>query len=78
MSTHIEYGGVNGAGYGLLPAGKADEQWALGLEVPFESPFVLGLFTDNGDGMILEGDAEDILTYVDALHAHVRRELGAS
>jgi hypothetical protein len=38
-------------------------------------PFALGVFTPNGEGTVLEGEAAEIVDYADRLHAHAHRRL---
>lgn len=36
----------------------------------------LGLFNDAGHGLIVDGTPEEILAYIDQVHAHVHQKLG--
>lgn len=36
----------------------------------------LGLFNDAGDGLIVDGTPEEILAYIDQVHAHAHQKLG--
>jgi len=36
----------------------------------------LGLFNDAGHGLIVDGTPEEILTYIDHVHAHAHQRLG--
>lgn len=78
MSSHYEWGTAKGGLYSLVTRQAAPVVWRLpdvGEEGAVSEPFALGLFTDNGDGTILEGDAAAIVDYVDQLHHYVHREL---
>jgi hypothetical protein len=45
--------------------------WNVGVT----APFALGVFTPNGEGIVLEGEAAEIVNYVDRLHGYVHRRL---
>jgi hypothetical protein len=78
MSNHTEWGTAKGALYQVLGGDAARVEWNLGDDIIIEGPYLLGVFNDSGDGVVLEGQAGDILHYVDLLHAHVHHELGES
>jgi hypothetical protein len=74
MSNNHEWGHAATAIYQLLGRGQADDEWNRSDE-PVDGPHVLGLFNANGDGLVLEGTALDLLGYIDLVHAYVHREL---
>lgn len=82
MSNHYEWGMAREGAFEVVTRDSAPEQWNLPEPDPLSpwdvgvtSPFALGVFTANGDGTILEGEAAEILAYADRLYAHVHREL---
>lgn len=82
MSNHYEWGIARDGLYGIVTKESAPEEWNLPEPDPLDvfsvgvtAPYALGVFNANGDGTILEGDAGEILDYVDKLHAYTHREL---
>lgn len=82
MSNHYEWGTAADGNYGIVSKEAAPAEWNLPEPDPHDmwsvgvtEPFALGVFTANGDGTILEGDAKSILDYADKLHAYAHREL---
>ena len=74
MSSHYEWGTARGGLYGFW---QNTDLAAHDLQAvdPIDGPAVLGLFNDNGDGLVLEGTAEEVRGYVDLLHASVHNLL---
>jgi hypothetical protein len=82
VSSHYEWGDAREGLYGIVTKESAPEEWNLPELDPTDvfgvgvtAPYALGVFNANGDGTILEGDADEILDYVDKLHAYTHREL---
>jgi hypothetical protein len=82
MSSHYEWGQARTSNYHLVTRETAPEEWNLPEPDPADpwsvgvtSAHALGLFNENGDGTVLEGEAGEILDYVDRLHAYAHREL---
>lgn len=82
MSSHYEWGDARSGNYQLVTRETAPDEWNLPAPDPADpwsvgvtSGHALGLFNANGDGTVLEGDPDEILDYVDLLHAYAHREL---
>ncbi|AGB27188.1 hypothetical protein Mycsm_07091 (plasmid) [Mycobacterium sp. JS623] len=58
---------AKGALYQGLPAVEARTEWGT---TEIEESHALGLFNAGGDGLIIDGKPEDLLQFVDLLHAH--------
>lgn len=57
--------------YQVCSRSEARAEW--GEEI--EGTHALGLFNDGGEGLIVDGTPEEIVCYVDLLHAYVHRTL---
>lgn len=82
MSGHYEWGRARTGNYGLVTCETAPEEWNLPVPDPADpwsvgvtSAWALGLFNENGDGAVLEGEPGEILDFVDRLHAYAHRVL---
>jgi hypothetical protein len=82
MSSDYEWGDAQTGNYHLVTRESAPEEWNLPEPDPTDpwsvgvtSAHALGLFNQNGDGIVLEGEPGEILDYVDRLHAYAHREL---
>lgn len=82
MSNHYEWGQARTSLYHIVSRDTAPAEWNLPEPDPIEpwsvgvtSPLALGVFNENGDGTVLEGEAGEILDYVDRLYAYAHREL---
>jgi hypothetical protein len=73
MSNHIEWGHASQALYALHPAARALEELCADDE-HIASPYVLGLWNFNGDGLALEGTRRELLNYLRLVIEHVERE----
>jgi hypothetical protein len=73
MSSHTEWGRASEAGYTLCTAGQASAE--LGAEDTVDGPYVLGLLNAAGDGLVLEGTATQLVTYLETVTWQVRRQL---
>ena len=83
MSSHYEWGQASTALYHVVTRDSAPEQWNVAPAAEesvgdgVSAPYALGLFTESGDGTVVEGEAGEILDFVDKLHAYAHRELDA-
>lgn len=76
MSNHYEWGAANTGRYQVVAREAALDAWCVDeAEAASSVSHVLGVFNFDGDGTVLEGSPEDILDYVDRLHAYVHCEL---
>ncbi len=79
MSSHYEWGLARTGKYQVVTREMAPEDWDLPEPGPWSvgvtASHALGLFNDNGDGTVLEGEPGEILDYVDLVHAYAHREL---
>lgn len=77
MSVHYEWGSAGGGLYSIVARQEAPREWGLPAEGEgaLSAPFALGLFTESGDGTILEGGPAEILDYVDKLHRYAHSAL---
>lgn len=76
MSNHYEWGTASTGRYHVLTREAALDAWRVDeAEVDSSVSHVLGVFNLDGDGTVLEGSPEDILDYIDKLHAYAHREL---
>jgi hypothetical protein len=73
MSNHTEWGHASDALYTLYPTARALEELCADDE-HVTSPYVLGLFNVNGDGLVLDGTRRELLTYLRRVVEHVERE----
>jgi hypothetical protein len=73
VSTHTEWGHAGEAGYTLCTAAQASAE--LGAEGTVDGPYVLGLLNAVGDGLVLEGTATQLVTYLETVAWQVRRQL---
>ena len=71
MSNHAEWGHVRTALYTLHPRDCAAEE--LGAADPDEitAAHVLGIWNENGDGLALQGDREELLNFATMLLAYI-------
>jgi hypothetical protein len=58
--------------YQAVGRAEAAEAWHTGM---VSASHALGLFNVGGDGLIVQGTPEQILWYVDLLHAHAHNVL---
>ena len=63
-------GPVSAALYQVCTKSEAASQWGDQIE----SSHALGLFNDAGVGLIVDGTPDEIIAYVDLLHAHVHQK----
>ncbi|AGB27374.1 hypothetical protein Mycsm_07282 (plasmid) [Mycobacterium sp. JS623] len=78
MSSHYEWGHARTGLYQLVTRESAPEQWHVpepDSGGPVTAAHALGLFTENGDGTVLQGEPGEILDYVDLVHAYAHWEL---
>lgn len=61
--------------YQALPQGQASADWQT---AELTESHALGLFNAGGDGLIVEGRPEEIINFVDLVHAHVHKEFGGT
>lgn len=57
--------------YQVATKTEATEQWVEQID----GDYALGLFNDAGDGLIIDGTPEEILAYIDRVHAHAHQVL---
>jgi hypothetical protein len=69
MSNRYNYihSDAQGALYQGLPKESARTEWAT---TEIAGTLALGLFNASGDGLIIDGKPEELLHFVDLLHAH--------
>jgi hypothetical protein len=76
MSSHYEWGSANGALYAVWGENDLDSaQAVLCPDEGLEGPCVLFLGNEAGDGLVLEGEAEDIARYCLLVLDHVNVRL---
>ncbi|KPN46863.1 hypothetical protein [Mycobacterium intracellulare] len=74
MSIHTEWGHARGALYTLHTRQRALEELRAEDDDELTSPFVLGLWNENGDGLALCGTRRELLDYLALVAGHVTRE----
>lgn len=74
MSNHTEWGHASDALYTLHTREQALEELLPDDEDSITSPYVLGLWNGNGDGLALQGTRRELLTYLRLVIEHVERE----
>lgn len=72
MRNRTEWGDAAHALYTIHPGHRVGELQPDGEEV--ESPWVLGIWNESGDGLALEGDRGELLAFAAALHGFIERE----
>ena len=73
MGSHTDWGHASSALYTLHPAHRAGDDIQIDDDQAVEGPWVLGLWTENGDGLALEGTSAEIQHYLRMAVAHVER-----
>lgn len=63
-------GPASAALYQLCTTSEAESEWGDQIE----STHALGLFNDAGAGLIVDGTPDEIIAYVDMIHAHVHQK----
>ncbi|KQH79962.1 hypothetical protein AO501_07335 [Mycobacterium gordonae] len=74
MSNHVEWGTAAGALYTLRTRDSGIEELRPDDEDDLTSPYILGLWNGNGDGLALQGTRREILHYLRLVIACVERE----
>ncbi|WP_205878848.1 hypothetical protein [Mycobacterium camsae] len=74
MSNHIEWGTAAGALYTVHTRENGIEHLRPDDEDDLTSPYILGLWNGNGDGLALQGTRREILHYLRLVIARVERE----
>jgi hypothetical protein len=74
MSDHTQWGHASDALYTLHPRERAAEELHADDAAEITSPYVLGLWNQNGDGLALHGTRRELLTYLRLATGHVERE----
>ncbi|MEE6140399.1 hypothetical protein SKC41_29310 [Mycobacterium sp. 050128] len=75
MSNHTEWGHAAPSLYTLHPRQRAIEELHPADEDELTAPFVLGLWNENGDGLALQGNRREILSYLSFAAAEVNDHL---
>jgi hypothetical protein len=77
MSSHTEWGHAAHALYTLHPRDRVGEELQPADLDAVSEPYVLGIWTQNGDGVALEGDRRQLLDFAALLGAFIDRETSA-
>lgn len=74
MSNRTEWGHIAPALYTLHPRDRVADELRPDDPDAITASFVVGIWTENGDGIALEGDRRELLAFATALTAFLERE----